>query len=364
MFSNFVTIAASFVGVWAFFKYVLIIEIRVDENTYKTLYDFFKNERQLIVSEEFSSESRQPIQYSAFCLSKSAAPWFYISHAERLLQAGWRSQDHTTTILCVRWKYKRLKDFIKNGLREATLLTHGVPVRLLMPYEIDRIGSLKQKISQPILNPEIWQDFDDEIAEVMDGKKSRTGALLYGPPGNGKTSFIKYLATKYHLPIMVFSLNPEWTNQDLLLLFSGIPSKCIVLMEDFDNYYDKRQCLMGGENKNIKFTYDVILNGLDGVYNSYEQVVFIMTVNDIDKVDEALKNRPSRFKFVRHFSNPDLETKSKLIPKEWAEKTKDLNLDQIFRLKEYCDVGLDYQTSMKKLFGTTNESVAKIDRLE
>lgn len=349
MFTNFFTIAASFVGLWAFFKYVLLVEIRVDENTYKTLYDYFKDERQFVLTEEFASESRHPIQYSAFCFSKSI-PWFYISHVERLLQAGWRSQDRVTTIFCHRWKYTKLKDFLRNGLKDATLITHGIPVRLLMPYEIDRIGSLKQKISEPVLNPDIWKDFDDEIAEVMEGKRSKTGALLYGSPGNGKTSFIKYLATKYHLPIMVFTLNPEWTNQDLLLLFGGIPSNCIVLMEDFDNYYDKRKCLMGGdEAKCIKFTYDVILNGLDGVYNSYDKVVFIMTVNDVEKVDEALKNRPSRFKFVRHFENPDVETKCKLIPKDWAENTNDLNLDQIFRLKEYHELGLDLKTSLKKL---------------
>jgi hypothetical protein len=349
MFANLFAIAASLVGLWAFIKYIIMVEIRVDENTYKTLYDYFKNERQFVLTEEFSSESRYPLQYSALCLSKSVA-WFYISHTERLLQAGWKSQDHVTIIVCSRINYKKLKNFLKNELKEATLQTHGVPVRLLMPYEIDRIGSLKQKMSQPIADPECWKDFDDEIAEVLEGKRTKTGALLYGPPGNGKTSFIKYLATKYHLPIMIFTLNPEWTNQDLLLLFAGIPPNCIVLMEDFDNYYDKRKCLMGGEDtKCIKFTFDVILNALDGVYNSYDKVVFIMTVNDIEKVDEALKNRPSRFKFVRHFDNPDVQTKCKLIPKDWAENTNDLNLDQIFRLKEYYELGFDLETSLRKL---------------
>jgi len=111
---------------------------------------------------------------------------------------------------------------------------------------------------------------------------------------------------------MIFTLNPDWTNHDLLLLFAQIPKKCIVLFEDFDNYFDGRKCILGGgENKQIKFTFDIILNGLDGVYNTYENVVFIMTVNDISKVDDALKNRPSRFKFTREFNNPDIEIRKK-----------------------------------------------------
>ena len=45
MFANIFAIAASLVGLWAFVKYIIMVEIRVDENTYKTLYDYFKNEK-------------------------------------------------------------------------------------------------------------------------------------------------------------------------------------------------------------------------------------------------------------------------------------------------------------------------------
>ena len=151
------------------------------------------------------------------------------------------------------------------------------------------------------------------------------------------TSFIKYLATKYRLPLMIFTLNPDWTNHDLLLIFAQIPKGCIVLFEDFDNYFNKRTCIIGGDNKSIKFTFDIILNGLDGAYTTHENVVFIMTVNDIEKVDEALKNRPSRFKYVKHFGNPSLETRMKLLPHDLAVEAEGYNLDQVFKLKENCD---------------------------
>ncbi len=351
MISTLLTLFASIVGIWAFIKYVVLIDIRVDANTFKTLYDHLKSSKKFVLNEELTSETRHPILFSAFLFPESL-PWFYLSHGERLMQAGWHGKDYVSVLTCLRWNYNQLRDFLSEGLKETSFRTNGVPVQVILPYGLDKVGSLKKAAPEPILDEALWKDLDDEINEVLEGKKNKTGALLYGQPGNGKTSFIKYLSTKHRLPIMILTFNPEWSNIDILLLFSHIPKKCIVLMEDFDNYFDKRVCLMGaGEKSSVKFTFDIILNGLDGVYNSYEKVVFIMTVNDIDKVDDALKNRPSRFKFTRHFGNPDHNIRCKLIPEDWSNQigNLNLNLDQIFRLKEYYDTGINLEMALKKL---------------
>ena len=327
------TLFASFVGAWAFFKYILLIEMRVDSNTYKTLYDLCGGERKIMIYEEFVSENRHPVAYVAFCFFKDA-PWFHLDHSERLMQAGFNDKDHVTVLTCFRWRHGRLKNFLRSKLKEMQLCTLGVPVQLMLPYGTDKIGSLKEVFAEPIFEREMWADIEEEVLEVVEGSRRKTSALLYGPPGNGKSFFIKYLATKYRLPVMIFTLNPDWNNHDLLLIFAQIPKKCIVLFEDFDNYFDKRTCIIGGDNKSIKFTFDIILNGLDGAYTTHENVIFIMTVNDIDKVDEALRNRPSRFKFVREFGNPSLETRMRLLPKGLAEESEGQSLDQVFKTKE------------------------------
>lgn len=363
MLSTLLTFAASALGVWAFIKYVILIEIRVDSSTFKTLFDYFKNERKFVLSEEYNSEQRHPIIFNSIIFPKKM-PWFYMSHSERLMQAGWHGKDYVSILTCLRWNYKKIHKFLEIDLKEASFRTHGVPVQVLLPYGLDKIGSLKQVSPEPIADESLWRDLDNEIAEMLEGKRSKTGALLYGQPGNGKTSVVKYLATKYRLPILIFTLNPEWSNHDILLLFAHIPKKCLVLMEDFDNYFDKRSCLMGGDVKNqVKFTFDIILNGLDGVYNSYKQVVFIMTANEIDKIDDALKNRPSRFKFTRNFNNPDHKTRCKIIKEEWSKSVDklDLNLDQVFRLKEYCDFGLSFAEAMKKLNLNNPEKTEKTE---
>ena len=331
--NTFITLIASLFGVLAFFKYVLLIETRVDSNTYKTLHDLCGNERKIMIYEEFVSESRHPMAYVAFCFFRDA-PWFYMNHSERLMQAGFNDKDHVTILTCFRWSHKSLKSFLRSKLKEMQLCTLGVPVQLMLPYGTDKIGSLKEVFSEPIFEKELWSDIEDEVVEVVGGKRRKTSALLYGLPGNGKSFMVKYLASKYRLPIMIFTLNPDWTNHELLLMFSQIPKNCIVLFEDFDNYFDKRTCIIGGDNKSIKFTFDIILNGLDGAYTTHENVIFIMTVNDIDKVDDALRNRPSRFKFVREFGNPSLETRMKLLPKDLAEESEGQSLDQVFKTKE------------------------------
>ena len=326
-------ILASFMGMWAFFKYILLVEMRVDYNTYKTVYDLCGNEKKFMIYEEFVSENRHPVAYVAFCFFKST-PWFHMNHSERLMQAGFNEKDHVTVLTCFRWKYDKLKSFLRTKLKEMQLCTLGVPVQLMLPYGTDKIGSLKETFAEPIFEESLWKDFDKEVAEVVEQKRKKTSALFYGSPGNGKSFFVKYLAAKYRLPIMIFTLNPDWTNHDLLLIFAQIPKGCIVLFEDFDNYFDKRTCIIGGDNKSIKFTFDIILNGLDGAYTTHENVVFIMTVNDIEKVDEALKNRPSRFKYLKHFANPSLETRMKLLPLDAAKNTEGCSLDQVFNAKE------------------------------
>lgn len=330
------TLLASFVGVWAFFKYILLVDMRVDSNIYKTVYDLCANEKKFMIYEEFVSENRHPVAYVAFCFFKGA-PWFHMNHSERLMQAGFNEKDHVTVLTCFRWDYKKLKKFLTEKMTEMQLCTLGVPVQLMLPYGLDKIGSLKEIFSEPLQEDQLWRDMEDEVREVVDSKRKKTSMLLYGSPGNGKSFFIKYLATKYKLPVMIFTLSPDWTNHDLLLIFAQIPKKCIVLFEDFDNYFDCRTCIMN-DNKNIKFTFDIILNGLDGAYTTHEGVVFVMTVNDISKVDEALKNRPSRFKFVREFGNPGIEVRRRLLPPEVAESSSDQSLDNILRMRETLKV--------------------------
>lgn len=343
-----ITLFASCFGLFAFIKYFLLIEMRIDENSFKVIYDtLLDSNKKFIIEEEFTNGHRYPVVFNCFSFTDKY-PYFYLSHEERLMNAGWEAKDHVNKVLFFRWNYKK----IKWSLAKSHELLSDIPVELIAPGYSDKIGKLKKSNFQyVVLNP-LCLELDKDVAAVSSAKKLKTGGLLYGPPGNGKTSFVKYLSLKYNMSIKIITFNPDWNNHDLLLLFSQIPKNCIVLFEDFDNYFDGRKCIVGGgENKNIKFTFDIILNGLDGIYNNYENVVFIMTTNDINKIDSSLKNRPSRFKYVIEFYNPKFEERIKLLgSEEYAQKTEGLNLDQIIRIKESLEEGCFIEKSIAKIY--------------
>ncbi|GAB0137469.1 hypothetical protein EsDP_00005733 [Epichloe bromicola] len=63
----------------------------------------------------------------------------------------------------------------------------------------------------------------------------RRGYLLHGPPGTGKTSFSFSCAGVFGVDIYVISLQDiNVTEEDLAVLFTRLPRRCIVLLEDID----------------------------------------------------------------------------------------------------------------------------------
>lgn len=63
----------------------------------------------------------------------------------------------------------------------------------------------------------------------------RRGYLFYGPPGTGKTSFSFALAGVFGIDIYVISLQDiTISEEDLAVLFTRLPRRCIVLLEDID----------------------------------------------------------------------------------------------------------------------------------
>jgi len=355
---NFLTTILSLGGIFGgilSLKFLFINHYRVNRSVGTLLYKKLLNDSTFtfVAKEELVFDKKEPSVFKG--LFKINSVFVFFDKGEILLQAGWQAKESIVDIYFFRWNTKVIKDLL-NQLNKSNSKAN---IYAMSPWGNINIGEMNCTDYSINIDKHLYSDIETDINRVLNKDLNKTSALLYGPPGNGKTRFIKYISQKYELPIYTFYLHPDYSNLSIQEAFSTIPEKCIVLFEDFDNYFDDRKCIM--PNDKINFTYDVLLNCLDGVYNEYKEVIFFMTVNDINKVSTAMKNRPSRFKFVREFTNPSVELKTELLGNSLlAKEIGDVSLDQIFKLKDYIDTHGEIDLEFAKKVISSEENKDKL----
>lgn len=317
-------------SLWALIRYILICSYRLEPDASKKILYRILNEdcSKYVINSQHVLSPKLPETFTA--LARLDGCGFFFSREERLLTAGWKSKEDISRITFFRWNRNGIERLLKRNPDEVT-----VPVNALNPGGNEKLGEIiRDEAARVYLPDHVYSDIESDVKSVVEDRVSKTSMLLYGKPGNGKTQFVKYLAKKYNLPINIVYFSPEYSNIEIATMFANIPPKCIVLFEDFDTYFNGRDCLM--KNEHVRFTFDSIINALDGAYNDYRGVVFVMTANDINKIDDSLKKRPSRFKYVKEFANPHEEVRRLILGNndELIAKTQDMTLDQVFNFKE------------------------------
>jgi len=155
--------------------------------------------------------------------------------------------------------------------------------------------------------------FAEKIWYEKHGIPYRTGIMLYGVGGTGKTSLVRGLCEYYKKPLYILSLSGLSDNgfEDALL---NIPPNNIVLIEDIDTYSvtktrkkDKNFNNEMKEGMDFSFmTLSGMLNAIDGVIAS-EGRILIATTNHIEKIDKALL-RKGRFNLTLNIDYMTIET--------------------------------------------------------
>ena len=122
----------------------------------------------------------------------------------------------------------------------------------------------------------------------------RRGYLLHGPPGSGKSSFIRALAGELDYNIAMLNLSERGLTDDRLNhLLTIIPRRTLVLLEDADAAFGNRRTQTDEDGyRGANVTFSGLLNALDGVASAEERIIFL-TTNHVDRLDSALV-RPGR----------------------------------------------------------------------
>jgi hypothetical protein len=146
--------------------------------------------------------------------------------------------------------------------------------------------------------------FDSEKDYLFFGHPYKRNYLFYGPPGNGKTSFINAIAGKYNLNVFLISFSVNITDEIFKKLISGLNKNSLLVMEDIDVLFQPGGGSCGGSvsgGKNI--TMSTILNTLDGLARK-NRVICIMSTNHFDILSDVFK-RPGRLDMLVEFKNAD-----------------------------------------------------------
>lgn len=321
--SIFLWLGGSIAGIFIAVKSLFIVTVRLREQHGIILLDLVnKRGRKFILRTEWYNGDF-PKEMSAVCFIERI--FMLYRTEERMLRAGFQGTDLVVRITLFRWSFLK---FIKI-LEENTLTMDGeVNVFLAQTWQAEKIGSITipSHLENPYLVSEKYKDIEEDISRVLSGDIKKTGVILHGGPGNGKTYLVRYFAIRFKLPVYLIAFKPDHDNHDIIRIFSHIKAPAIILFEDFDSYFDGRECKM----KDAKFTFDAILNVLDGIFSENKGIITCMTVNDIEKVDVALKARPSRFKFIKHIDNPPYEVRKRILGNEsLVEKSKGRSLDEL-----------------------------------
>ena len=170
------------------------------------------------------------------------------------------------------------------------------------------VRSFDSVVLPPVTKNKIVDHIDTFLNErewyTKHGIPYRTGIILHGIPGTGKTSLVRALCDKFDKPLYILRLCG--ISDDMLeAAFSELPKNSLVLIEDIDAYSvtnkrptsgkgkDQATAVASGISELIGLTLSGLLNAVDGIIASDGRIL-IATTNHIGKLDEAL-TRKGRF---------------------------------------------------------------------
>lgn len=197
---------------------------------------------------------------------------------------------------------KQMKDIIEkqfiteeDNTIEIDYTSSGYHPKIQVPKRSFDSIILKEK---DLLINHIYSWKNDKQFYIDHGLTYKTGILLYGPSGTGKSSIAKCIASELNMNIMIVNLAVP--SQTLSSHLNEIKGGCVILIEDID-------CIMNidrdNENNNDvdavkREKLQILLNFLDGI-KSPNNVIFVATTNHIEDLDEALI-RAGRFDLQIH----------------------------------------------------------------
>lgn len=189
-----------------------------------------------------------------------------------------------------------------NRVTVFTDTTHGINRK---SEPVTRAVSREEVIMDPAIKQEIFRSLDQFFEADRTFYRTynipyKRGILLYGRPGNGKTTLVKSIAGTVNGPVAYWQITEHTDSGSIKEVFEAASrlAPMVLVIEDIDSM--------------PQHSRSFFLNTLDGA-TSKEGIFLIGTTNYPEKIDPGLMNRAGRFDRAYEVALPDEELRRKFM---------------------------------------------------
>jgi mitochondrial chaperone BCS1 len=257
---------------------------------------------------------------------------FWLSRVEKEAQ-NTTERKESLFISTLGWYPNTCRNFLQEVIPQPNNEEDTTIYTFADSYWYNVTNKNKRRLDTVILTDENERKIREHIAQYVIDKEWykgkhipwRTGILLEGPPGTGKSTLSLALCGEFNCNLYIANLGTA-TDDKLGKMFKSLPPQSVMLIEDIDSYAiaqsRKKSKAQGLAKKTKPDVEDAdaermfgslsgLLNAIDGI-TATEDRILVATTNHLERLDPALI-RPGRFELILKIDNLNDETARKMF---------------------------------------------------